>query len=130
MKKYLFALFGALFVLTACTPDKPGNDGNKTNEEEDDYITMYVASEKYVITEGFFAGRFYLVRFSENEEWTMTFSSIFQFNYEPGYEYELLVEKKINDDPYMADVPPWDYICRVVVNKEKKESTLPDRYRQ
>ena len=121
-------MLGALFVFTASTTGKPENDGNKTTEEEDEYITMYVASQKYVITEGFFAGRFYLVRFSENEEWT--FSSIFQFNYEPGYEYELLVEKKINDDPYMADVPPWDYICRVVVNKEKKESVLPDRYLQ
>ncbi len=45
MKKYLFAMLGALLVLTACTTDKPENDGNKTTEEENDYITMYVASE-------------------------------------------------------------------------------------
>ena len=45
MKKYLFAMLGALFVFTACTTGKPENDGNKTTEEENDYITMYVASE-------------------------------------------------------------------------------------
>lgn len=38
MKKYLFAMLGALFVFTACTTGKPENDGNKTTEEENDYI--------------------------------------------------------------------------------------------
>lgn len=45
MKKYLFAMLSALFVFTACTTGKPENNGNKTTEEEDEYITMYVASE-------------------------------------------------------------------------------------
>ena len=34
MKKYLFAMLGALFVFTACTTGKPENDGNKTTEPD------------------------------------------------------------------------------------------------
>ena len=40
MKKYLFAMLGALFVFTACTTGKPENDGNKTTEEV--YRNMYL----------------------------------------------------------------------------------------
>lgn len=67
MKKYLFAMLGALFVFTACTTGKPENDGNKTTEEENDYITMYVASEVSSRKFPFLGGLSYIVKFAEDD---------------------------------------------------------------
>ena len=69
MKKYLFAMLGALFVFTACTTGKPENDGNKTTEEENDYITMYVASEISRERNPFIGGPSYIVTFAEDGQW-------------------------------------------------------------
>ena len=68
MKKYLFAVFGALFVFAACTTDKPGNNGNQAREEEDGYITMYVASEVSSHGNPFHGGLTYIVKFAEDDK--------------------------------------------------------------
>ena len=74
MKKYLFAMLGALFVFTACTTGKPENDGNKTTEEENDYITMYVASEISSERNPFIGGPSYIVKFAEDGQCLRVFS--------------------------------------------------------
>ncbi len=124
MKKYLFAMFGALLALTACTTDKPGNDGNK-NEEEDDYITMYVASEVSSERNPFIGGPSYIVKFAEDGQWQLLGTSLVQFIFEQGYECTVRVEKKMTD-PSLADGPAWFYICREVLTKEKKDSVIPE----
>lgn len=124
MKKYLFAMFGALLALTACTTDKPGNDGNK-NEEEDDYITMYVASEISSERNPFIGGPSYIVKFAEDGQWQLLGTSLVQFIFEQGYECTVRVEKKMTD-PSLADGPAWFYICREVLTKEKKDSVIPE----
>lgn len=124
MKKYLFAMFGALLALTACTTDKPGNDGNK-NEEEDDYITMYVASEVSSERNPFIGGPSYIVKFAEDGQWQLLGTSLVQFIFEQGYECTVRVEKKMTD-PLLADGPAWFYICREVLTKEKKDSVIPE----
>lgn len=98
MKKYLFAMLGALFVFTACTTGKPENDGNKTTEEENDYITMYVASEISSERNPFIGGPSYIVKFAEDGQWQLLGTSLVQFIFEQGYECTVRVEKK-NDRP-------------------------------
>lgn len=117
-------MFGALLALTACTTDKPGNDGNK-NEEEDDYITMYVASEISSERNPFIGGPSYIVKFAEDGQWQLLGTSLVQFIFEQGYECTVRVEKKMTD-PSLADGPAWFYICREVLTKEKKDSVIPE----
>ena len=125
MKKYLFAMLGALFVFTACTTGKPENDGNKTTEEENDYITMYVASEVSSRKFPFLGGPSYIVKFAEDGQWQLLGTSLLQFTFEQGYECTIHVEKKMTD-PSLADNPAWVYVCREVLTKEKKDSVIPE----
>ena len=125
MKKYLFAMLGALFVFTACTTGKPENDGNKTTEEENDYITMYVAAEVSSRKFPFLGGLSYIVKFAEDDQRQLLGTSLVQFIFEQGYECTVRVEKKMTD-PSLADGPAWFYICREVLTKEKKDSVIPE----
>ena len=96
-----------------------------TETEENDYITMYVASEVSSRKFPFLGGLSYIVKFAEDDQWQLLGTSLVQFIFEQGYECTVRVEKKMTD-PSLADGPAWFYICREVLTKEKKDSVIPE----
>lgn len=77
-------------VLVACSPATaaPGNDT----------VTMIVGPEK-VECVGVAPMECLQIKYNENEEWQLFYDNIEGFTYEPGYVYELTVEKEAIANP-------------------------------
>ncbi|MEM7132615.1 MAG: SdrD B-like domain-containing protein [Chloroflexota bacterium] len=77
------------------TPDYMQNDNGSGSGEE---VTLYVASYKS-LCQGLVLMSCMLTREDPSENWGNFFGGIQGFNYEPGYEYELLVLKEPIPNP-------------------------------
>jgi hypothetical protein len=56
------------------------------------------------------------VRESPEDEWTLFYDAIKGFNYEPGYNYKIIVAEKIVDNP-PADAPLFQWSLIEVLSK-------------
>ena len=67
-----------------------------------------------------------LVKEGDADGWSLFYSSIEGFNYEPGYEYSVQIEKTAVENP-PADGSSIRYKLIKVISKEKKQSVnLPE----
>jgi len=83
--------------------------------EEPELATMYVGPETAECV-GVGPMTCLLVKYEKDSEWTMFYENIAGFEYEPGFEYELLVEKTKVDNP-PADSSSIKYEMVELVNK-------------
>jgi hypothetical protein len=94
------ALFVALATMTACMPPESNEsiESSEQTESQNQIVTLYVGPEQ-VDCVGVAPQQCLLVRESLEEDYSYFYSTIEGFNYEPGYAYELLVEKAPVEDP-------------------------------
>jgi hypothetical protein len=90
----------ALITMVACTPpplDEPMGSQEQV-DPEGEVVTLYVGPER-VDCVGVAPQRCLLVRETAETDYSYFYSTIEGFDYEPGYEYELLVEKTPVENP-------------------------------
>ena len=93
MKTYLLWLLIPLIALSLIGCDQLGSD-----EESSNLKTVYVGPEK-VDCEGEGPQTCYLVKENPEDEWSLWYFEIEGFEYEPGYEYELIVSENNVENP-------------------------------
>ena len=105
-------------IMTGCSVSGSESSSNNPSELDDNVIekTLFVGPEK-VDCVGVAPQKCYKVREDPSEEWRFFYSEIAGFEYEPGYEYELLVhEIKVENPPADGSSLRWELI--EVVSKE------------
>ncbi|NEQ44975.1 MAG: DUF4377 domain-containing protein [Leptolyngbya sp. SIOISBB] len=91
----LSALLGlGTVAIAACTAPEESAETSPDAE----IVTLYVGPEK-VECVGVAPQQCLQVRYSLADEYELFYSSINGFNYEPGYEYELIVQKTPVENP-------------------------------
>ncbi len=111
MKKYLLWLLVPLLVLLLAGCDQLGT----TEEPGSNLKRIYVGPEK-VDCEGEGPQTCYLVREDPAEQWSLYYFEIDGFDFEPGYEYELIVsENSVQNPPAGGSSITWT--LDEVVNK-------------
>lgn len=81
--------------------------------------TLYVASETKPCS-GVGKMDCLLIKTNKNQpEWEYLYSGIKNFNYEKGYEYQIVVKKYQIDNP-PADAPSFEYHFVKIVSKTRK----------
>ncbi len=99
-----------LAITAACTPS--GSTDSPTQPEQ---LTMYVGSETAECV-GVAPMDCLLVKFDKEAEWEFFYDSIMNFEYEPGFEYELLVTQTHIENP-PADASSIQYTLVEMVSK-------------
>jgi len=94
------ALVVPLATMTACMPSEPeeSTESSEQTESQNQIVTLYVGPEQ-VDCVGVAPQQCLLVRESLEEDYSYFYSTIEGFDYEPGYAYELLVEKTPVENP-------------------------------
>ena len=80
---------------------------------------FYVNSQKVDCT-GVVPMKCMQVKENKNDTWTLFYSDIKGFDYEAGYEYELIVKKEDKKKPIPADASSIEYTLVKEVKKVKK----------
>ncbi|CAF1243513.1 unnamed protein product [Didymodactylos carnosus] len=78
---------------------------------------IYVAQNKADCV-GTVPMRCFLVKMAPNDRWEFHFDNIDNFNYDEGFQYELLVEEKKHDRP-VADRPSFTWSLRKIIQKNR-----------
>jgi len=105
-------------IMTGCSASGSESSSKNPSETDDNGIekTLFVGPEK-VDCVGVAPQKCYKVREDPSEEWRFFYSEIAGFEFEPGYEYELLVrEVKVENPPADGSSLRWELIK--VVSKE------------
>ena len=108
MKQLFIFLVGiSLLIITAgCSTSNPESNNNSSSVEK----TLYVGPER-VDCVGVAPQKCYKVKENPADEWTFFYSEIAGFEYEPGFEYELLVrEEKVENPPADGSSLRWELI--------------------
>ena len=98
-------------AIAACTAPDPSTE----TAPDAEIVTLYVGPEK-VDCVGVAPQECLLVRDSPDDEYEFFYSQINGFDYEPGYEYELLVQKTPVENP-PADASSIEWTLIEVVSK-------------
>lgn len=118
-----FTVTGLLCITAGCstlTPEANTADPTDTSNTGIEK-TLYVDSEK-VDCVGVAPQKCYRVREDPSEDWRFFYSEIAGFEFEPGYQYELLVrEEKVKNPPADGSSLRWELIK--VVSKEAASDT-------
>lgn len=118
MKNFLFTLAASVAFVSCTTTNKP--QAITTLSEHG--VKMTIASEKRDCV-GVGKMECLLVKENNQTEWRYFYNGIEGFNYQPGFEYELIVEKiPVTNPP--ADAPSVRYRLTKEVKKEKKQSNI------
>ncbi len=134
---FLLALTTVLWALAACSapptpvsPTMPPSDAAAPREEATDsgnIKTIFVGSER-VECVGVAPQECYLVRESQDEEYRFFYDEIEGFTFEPGFEFELLVEEiTVEDPPADASSMRWvlvEEVSRTAVSPTADTTTL------
>ena len=113
--KQLFVIIAgiSLFIISAgCSILTPESNNNKPTETDNLSIekTLFVGPEK-VDCVGVAPQKCYMVREDPAEDWRFFYSQIAGFEYEPGYQYELLVrEEKVANPPADGSSLRWELV--------------------
>jgi hypothetical protein len=92
MKKHLLWLLVPLIALSLVGCDQLGTDADSNLK------TVYVGPEK-VDCEGEGPQTCYQIKENPDDPWSLYYYEIDGFEYEPGYEYELIVSEKQEENP-------------------------------
>ena len=98
-------------AIAACSAPDPSTE----TAPDAEIVTLYVGPEK-VDCVGVAPQECLLVRDSPDDEYEFFYSQINGFDYEPGYEYELLVQKTPVENP-PADASSIEWTLIEVVSK-------------
>ncbi len=108
MRQTFVILITFISVISSCTTTK-------------DTVRMTVASEKRMAM-GVAPMEVLQVKEGNSENWSLFYSDIEGFNYEPGYEYVLDVKKENRTDPVPADASSIKYTLVKEISKKPKTS--------
>lgn len=114
-----------ILVFTAQTEEESGSDADADVDSDAASKTVFVGSE-LVDCVGVAPQKCMLVRESADEEWTFFYDQIVGFEFEPGFEYELLVTETEVDNP-PADASSIQVTLVEVVSKTAVASTPDSR---
>lgn len=123
-KVILFLLGFFFLLLTACNPAGSGSEPGIDRTGDGEEVTMYVGPETTECV-GEAIQTCLLIKFEPAAEWELFYDSIEGFEYEPGFEYQLLVDKYEVDNP-PADASSIRYELKEIVHKVAIESGQPD----
>jgi hypothetical protein len=114
-------LWVAVTAMVACVPSEPNEpvESQEQAELQGDIVTLYVGPDQ-VDCVGVAPQQCLLVRESSEADYSYFYSTIEGFDYEPGYSYELLVEKSPVENP-PADGSSIRWILVEVVEKVPAE---------
>lgn len=120
-KQLLFCVLSLLAVLSVSCNKSDGESTIYGKSWEEKWI---VASKTITATGSSGPEICYWIKVDNNPVWQISHSQIEGFNYECGYEYELLVKvQEILDPP--QDASSCKYVLISVVSKKLKESDVP-----
>ncbi|MGF1460237.1 MAG: DUF4377 domain-containing protein [Leptolyngbyaceae cyanobacterium] len=95
--------------LSACTAPENATDG-VDEADEVEIVTLYVGPEKTDCV-GVGPQECLQVRYDPEDEYELFYSSIDGFMYEPGYDYELIVQKTpVENPPADASAIEWTLV--------------------
>lgn len=114
--KNIICLLCATLLFVAC---KKNDDGYLRTE------TMYVASEKRMAYGPFYRSVF-VVKNKMDEKWTFLYDIIENFDWEQGYEYELLVKFYKIDNPMEDQASERCVLDKIVLKTKKNSVGLPN----
>lgn len=115
--RYLIIIGLSLVFLCGCRSGKEPTSG-----ETPAVISLFIGPEKVdCVGEG--PQLCYLVREEEGAEWSNFYGEIADFEYQVGYNYEVLVEKIKVSNP-MADGPAFRYRLLKVLQKQKTTGSI------
>ncbi|MCC8087712.1 MAG: DUF4377 domain-containing protein [Rikenellaceae bacterium] len=98
------------------------SSGDKTTDTEE----LTIASEQ-IDCVGVGPQKCLLIKRDGSDSWEYWYSGIEDFEYEPGYEYVILITKETDENP-PADRSTVRYKLHKIVSKEKKSSeNMPKR---
>ena len=108
----------SIFLLTIFSCDNSDNSSISEN--------IYIVASKQLDCEGVGKQKCFLVKKNQEDNWQFFYSSIIGFEYQEGFEYELLVsEKEIENPP--QDSSSVEYTLVKVKSKVEKDSeNLPN----
>lgn len=116
-KKNYFALILCALTLFVTTISCSDND-----EDLELQKTYFVASKKVDCT-GVSAQKCFLVKENANDDWEYFYDSIIGFDYEEGFEYQILVsERNIENPP--QDASSIETTLIRIISKVEKESDI------
>ena len=120
-KRLLFCVLSLLAVLSAGCNKSDGESTIYGKSWEERWI---VASKTITAIGANGPETCYWIKVDNNPVWQISHSQIGGFNYECGYEYELLVKAQEKPDP-PQDASSCEYTLLSIVSKELKESDVP-----
>lgn len=127
MIKRLSTLFLLLFVsvMTLAACDSLGLTPTESDSAEGVEKTIYVGSEM-VDCEGEGPQQCLLVKENPEDEYTLWYQPIAGFDYEPGYEYELVIEETtVSDPPAGGSSIQWTLVEEVSKTPVSAETDTP-----
>lgn len=91
------------------------------SDDEYSYVEALIVASETVATD---EGTAYWVKRNGNSNWEMMYTGIYNFNYEKGYEYKIIVRFYKNDN---AGADQSSHSCHLlnIISKEKKNSEVP-----
>ena len=120
MKKYLMWILIPLIVLSLVSCDQLSSD------DEPDLKTIYVGPER-VDCEGEGPQTCYLIKENPEDEWSLWYEDIGDFDFKPGYEYELIVsENQVENPPAGGSSITWtmeDVVDMTLSAESKQDET-------
>lgn len=113
--KKIILVFFLLSIIVSC----------EQNNENLKQRTIIVASKK-IDCQGFVAQKCLLIRDLDKQNWEYLYDSIIDFNYEEGFEYEILISEMEIDNP-PQDASSIEYTLIEMISKvEKTSENLPN----
>jgi len=119
--RWLFIAIGLICIVSGCTTSPSDSNSNSTSNDGINYVekTLIVGPEM-VDCVGVAPQKCYKVKENPDDDWSFFYSQIVDFDYQPGYEYELLVrEEKVENPPADGSSLRWTLIK--VINRKAVE---------
>lgn len=105
-----------LIIFTSCV----ASDNNLEKE------TIYIIASKKADCQGVALQKCFFIKKEQQENWHYFYSTIKGFNYEEGFEYEILVsEKQIENPPQDASSIAYTFV-KIISKVEKTSENLPN----
>ena len=122
MNKQLLSVVMLLLAALSIGCDKSDGDSTLYGESWEE---KWVVASKTVAVSGVSEPELsYWVKIDDNPVWQICHSQIDGFNYESGYEYELLIQVQKVLEP-LQDASSHQYTLLSIVSKQLKDSNVP-----
>lgn len=114
--KQLLIIFVTVLCISSCEDSEKNLGKEKT----------YTVASKRIDCEGVATQKCYLIKKNGEQNWNYFYSEIIGFNYEEGFEYELLISETPIENP-LQDTSSIAYkLLKVISIIEKTSENLPE----